>query len=412
MDHDSTSRLALSEALIPSIITRSNTYYLTYLRTFAIAIVVIEHSALAYTPVGAESWFLVDSSTSVLWTLFVHTTNIIIRPLLFFVSGFLIIKSYAKRGASKLVLSKIIRLGAPFLVAILFLNPIAYWLAEGIRHGSLDLEGFASYWIQRWIVQGEAKPVHLWFLQSLFLVTIAYTVYFEIFGMRFISYLRLDTIRSTFRSVLVLTCIMSAISGISGFGYYSKLELFANGLLVIHPVRLCDYFVFFGLGISASIGIWKPSDSYSGRDALQFWLPSAIVSSLLACLLILLVKGKIESNFGLLVMYLFLRSVASFAWLLFMTIVFERCANLKDGRLLGLSSHSYSVYIVHLPIIVALQGLLLSLNVSTLFKVVFVSTAGLVISILIGKYLLRRLPVLGPILYTAHILVLSRRPKK
>jgi glucan biosynthesis protein C len=398
MNYGPTGNLASSEAFIPSATPRAYAYYLTYLRTFAIAIVVIEHSALAYSPIGAEYWFLVDSNTSALWTIFIITTNIIIRPLLFFVSGFLIFNSYAKKGASRLVLSKTIRLGVPFLAAILFLNPIAYWLAEGVRTGSLGLGSFASYWIQRWILQVEARPAHLWFLQSLLLVSIVYTIYFQILGTRFLRRLRIDTFGSALITALILTVISSAISAITGFGYHSKLELFGSGLLVIDPVRLVDYIVFFGLGISISIGTWKPSDSYSVSNALQFWLPNAIVSSLLVCLLALLAKEKIESPSGLLVLYAFLRSFAALAWLLFLLVIFERYIGNRNERLLDLSSQSYSVYIVHLPIIVALQVLFLSWNVSTAVKVVLVSISGLIASILIGKYLLRRLPMLGPLL--------------
>ena len=106
-----------------------------YLRSFVIVLVVFLHAALAYTSFSTfNATRYVDSSAPVVdasrWPfldLFVLFFDTFMMPLLFLVSGLFTISSLERKGSRSFFIARLQRLGIPFVVASLFIAPLAFW---------------------------------------------------------------------------------------------------------------------------------------------------------------------------------------------------------------------------------------------------------------------------------------------
>jgi glucan biosynthesis protein C len=105
-----------------------------YLRAFVIVLVVLLHAALAYTSFGTyDETHWVDSSAPVVdtvrWPLLDWVVGFLdgfFMPLLFLVSGLFVISSLTRRGSRGFFVSRLRRLGIPFVFGALVLAPWAF----------------------------------------------------------------------------------------------------------------------------------------------------------------------------------------------------------------------------------------------------------------------------------------------
>ncbi|MFC1975273.1 acyltransferase family protein [Chloroflexota bacterium] len=106
-----------------------------YLRSFVIVLVVFLHAALAYTSFSIfnETRYVdstapvVDTSRWPLLDLFVLFFDTFMMPLLFLISGLFTISSLERKGGRGFFNARLQRLGIPFVVAALFIAPLAFW---------------------------------------------------------------------------------------------------------------------------------------------------------------------------------------------------------------------------------------------------------------------------------------------
>ncbi len=106
-----------------------------YLRAFIIILVVFLHAALAYTSFSTfNKARYVDSSAPVVdanrWPfldLFVLFYDTFFMALLFFISGLFTISSLERKGSEGFFIARLQRLGIPFVIASLFIAPLAFW---------------------------------------------------------------------------------------------------------------------------------------------------------------------------------------------------------------------------------------------------------------------------------------------
>ena len=106
-----------------------------YLRTTITLMVIAHHSALAYT-----TWARFDShdvfrSTAPVvdvsrWAFLDYAENfndVFFMSLMFFVSGLFTLPAIRKHGAIGFARDRLLRLGVPFIFAVMFIIPLAYY---------------------------------------------------------------------------------------------------------------------------------------------------------------------------------------------------------------------------------------------------------------------------------------------
>jgi hypothetical protein len=143
-----------------------------YLRSFAVTLVLCHHAVLAYTtsafinfenPIATSSP-AVNEQRWPGFDLIVALNETFFMPLLFFVSGMFVWQSLARKGARKYLGGRLIRLGLPFVIGVLFLIPLAYYPARlqvGLITG-VD-SSYGAFWLGM-VRSGFGTAGPLWFL--------------------------------------------------------------------------------------------------------------------------------------------------------------------------------------------------------------------------------------------------------
>lgn len=91
-------------------------HYMDNLRALALLAGVILHAALSYSPLLASGWATADTQSSILidlWVWFVHTFRM---PLFFLIAGFFAHYLIEKRGVGGFLKNRALRLAVPFIV--------------------------------------------------------------------------------------------------------------------------------------------------------------------------------------------------------------------------------------------------------------------------------------------------------
>ena len=144
-------------------------YFIGWLRVFLIALVVAHHAAEPYNAAGGEWRELLDdpARSDLLLYLFVLNRTFFMG-FFFLIAGYFTAASYDRRGAWGFAASRLIRLGVPLAVLVIFgFGSIGY----GIYGAG------AGYW--RWLWQsyllgGNLEYGPLWFIAHLLFYTLVY----------------------------------------------------------------------------------------------------------------------------------------------------------------------------------------------------------------------------------------------
>jgi len=125
-------------------------------------------TATAY--LGGSNWYYVDPATSKAWvTVFFPASVISLFALgpLFLVAGWFSARSLAHKGAGAFARTRLLRLGAPLIVFIFVINPLASYLGDLGRGLHPNL---ADY------LRGVYAAGVMWFVAALLAFSLAYAL--------------------------------------------------------------------------------------------------------------------------------------------------------------------------------------------------------------------------------------------
>jgi hypothetical protein len=148
--------------------------YLDNLKIALIAAIIAIHGVLGYTDTGwwsygdAREGTLSDVST-VAFMIVVGPFGLLVIPLLFLVAGLLTPPSVNRKGPARFARDRLLRLGAPFVVYVLLIQPPAvYWVDH--RWGNAS----GSYWSEFLGSDGQPDAGPLWFVGVLLIYSLVY----------------------------------------------------------------------------------------------------------------------------------------------------------------------------------------------------------------------------------------------
>lgn len=368
---------------------KTRIYFLDYLRAFIILVVVVEHAALPYIVAESNNWFFFDPNTNIVFSAFVVIAHLIIRPTLFFVSGYFFLPSLVKRGPIKLIKAKLRRLGIPLVFGIIFVNPIAYYLARVVR-GTAE-GGFLHFFFNTWLIGEAMAPAHLWFLESLFMVIVIFSLYFSLNRNSQVQNF-FDSSWSIFKFGLILAIVFFLGTIAVGGDYNFRIDFIGNGLIRIQPARFVFYLFYFYLGVGLSQSPHRGiSGALAGRK-LCFWMGLTVFLNISLVAFLASYYAAIAESAKLILINSFLRAFGSLSFLITLLIIFRRYLNFSSRLGVWLSGNSYPVYVVHLPIVVIIQFWLLPWQISAFGKFVIVSALSIPLSYLSAEFVLKRIP--------------------
>jgi hypothetical protein len=385
--------------------------FLDNIRYLMVVFVVLLHSASSYGTFG-RYWVVDDATANIT---FFDITSLIIdafaMPVLFFIAGYFALPNIRKKGAFLFLKDKFIRLGIPWLIGVLFIAPIINYIYHYKHLGGKTLLGYGQFWLNWMKTAGDFHTGFLYpgiisYNQTAYWFISLLLFFFIIFGIIYALKKRFSPSSAiqekTNPGEIMLLVVLFAwglntiiIAAVAMIPYpYPNPWVGVASVLQFQTWRLPVYIVYFALGIYAFSKNWFVKDNYFPGHPL-LWIAICII----LCFGYLLIFKSFISNLTSLelrFMSALLGSVVRAIFLIIFTNIAFRYWNRPDKINKTLAANSYNIYLVHLPIVVALQLLLFNLTgTPSLIKFGIVSVVSFLMSYIISKYAIKPHPRLS-----------------
>jgi peptidoglycan/LPS O-acetylase OafA/YrhL len=358
------------------------------LRSFAIILVILHHSILAYStfvefndenPVKNVSP-IVDSDTFPWFNLIISLNDTFFMFLLFFVSGLFVWGSLQRKGRSKFIKERILRLGIPFLVAVPTLIPLAYYPAQleidtinGSEHN------FIQYWLDL-AGNGFRTAGPLWFIWLLLLFNLIFITLYAAFPI--LDKLFKQKVPVIFRHSSLFFLVLIPLSVMVYFPISVIVIIFKIpwwiyiGPFGFQTNRIFLYFLYFIAGvILGGYGIERTFLRKKGNLRKYWWV------GLFVALPFFLIFMTIQLGFVIASGSLVLTATGFFLWK----------KNKQNRFKRSFRQNSYGIFIVHYFFVIWMQYLLLDIPLPGIFKGLIVFVFALILS-WFAVDLLRKIP--------------------
>jgi surface polysaccharide O-acyltransferase-like enzyme len=367
---------------------------LSNLRGVVIVIVLAFHSSLAYLasapaahhafdqpPYTWQAFPIVDAHRWIGFDVFCAWQDVSLMALMFFLSGLLTAASLLRKGARTYVLDRAWRIGLPFVLAAVFLSPLAYYPAYLSRTFEPSFAGFWNQWLS--LPSWPAGPQ--WFLWQLLAVNALAAGLYWLVPSSIEQLRRLGAWAGT-RPVKFLALLIS----VSAVGYvplalaFSPWAWNALGPFSLQLSRPVIYIVYFFAGVAlGSQGLGRGLLAEDGPLARNLWalMGAAITSFALwaGCTSLTLPEwgsAGLPAQFGAALAF----PIACACCGMFLLAAFLRFATWQNRALDSLSEHAYSMYMVHYVFVVWLQFALLGTGLIAAAKLAIVLSGSVAMS--------------------------------
>jgi len=238
--------------------------YLDYIRGFIVILVVLQHATQCYAHYwGGRFWFVPapDRSTS-FDILFMYTDSFAMQAL-FFVAGIFVLPSLMRRGWKGFVREKLIHLGVPFALGVIFIVPLLmypkYYLTK---------DPYMSYW-EFWTTIFFTHCLSsggFWFLALLlilsFIIVVLHSTFPQLTSLlgKFVSII----VRRPLVGFLIVGETGAALIGISDLIWGAPWWIGFLSLFYVRANMFFSYILYFLLGVGFYL-----SDIYKDKNILE-----------------------------------------------------------------------------------------------------------------------------------------------
>lgn len=366
---------------------RSDAYWPGFasLRAIAMLLGITLHSAMAYIskPLEGAVWLVTESSSQICDLIFwwVHAWRI---PLFFFLAGFFARSTMERHGPAGFARRRLKRLVVPYFVAIYTIGPVLYsvfaigWYVTGqcTYAQMMPHVPFPAH------IESQAfGPGHLWFLQDLIIMSIVYLI----LSVALSADSRAEDSVIAERLALWWMPIMFAVpTSLLLWSDVSPIVAIDNTFLA-DPPRLLYFGVYFVGGIMAFRNrTWF-------RGVTRFAPLHLLLSLPFVVIMLLLQNGHVvdvQTSGGRLALC---STVAIVAWLTVYGLLglFLRYLNSEPPTVRYIADSSYWMYLIHLPVVAALQVVLYEVDIPSFVKFMIVGFTTTVIGLLSYRMLVR-----------------------
>ena len=364
------------------------------LRGVVILIVIAFHSALPYLasqpphpfafdaePYRWVAFPIIDHQRWFGFDLFCAWQDISLMPLMFFVGGLFAPASLGRKGAFRYLADRWWRIGLPFVLAVAFLSPLAYYASYRLTAADPSLSAFWQHWRQ--LPMWPSGPQ--WFLWQVFVLSALASAMYG-FAPRGGEALSRWVGRLGERPLVFVACL----TGLSALAYIPLAMIFTPwawsnvGPISFQYCRPLLYLVYFFAGFA--IGTYGCDRSLLRTDGpvARYWL--AWLAGAVVCMC---AWGGLTSltlpdwNASPLVERLAAASAfpfASAAGVMAYLAIALRLLRARDRLLDSLSANAYGIYLVHYVFVLWLGYALVGEPLNAVFKMIIVFSAALVSS--------------------------------
>jgi peptidoglycan/LPS O-acetylase OafA/YrhL len=389
--------------------TTSRLFFIDHLRAALVILVVLHHVAAVY---GASTPFyyteppLSDLLAFQALLVFMLVNQGWFMGAFFLLAGYFTPGSYNRKGSGSFLKDRLLRLGIPLILFIYVLSPISFlglWKMPAIFGGIETPLTWQSYWqiYPNFIGLGP-----LWFVAMLFIFSIGYAAWRGLLRKRTtssmdgsspISYLRIGIF------ILALAFVNYLLRIVIPIG--KEVSLFSDILSFPTLGYLPQYLSFFILGTIASRHDWfRTLPGSMGVVSLLcalvagiFLFPLAFSGKLLSLQVGPALGNALGNAHWQSAVYALWDSITAVGLCLGLITVFRRFLNEENRFGRFLSQHGYTVYLIHIPLIVLLAIALRGLDLPNLIKF-GVATVIVVPTCFIVAFIVRKIPGVARIL--------------
>jgi len=329
---------------------------------------------LAFPIIDNERWIGFD--------VFCAFQFLYLMQLMFFLSGVFVWPSLRRRGARPYLYHRLWRLGAPFLLGVYLLMPLAYYPVYRVT--AVDPE-WSAFWAH-WTALPLTPTGPMWFLWFLIALNIGAVAIYRLPARAQRSLARLVGKAAAHPGgSFVGFLAVSAITYLPLAAFYSPWKWLGVGPFEIQAAFAPQYALYFLLGLAVGAhgyerGLFAVDGSlmrhwsslvFGGLAAFLLWIvPTALIAKVPGSPVALL---RVVGDFGLVAF----AAAACFA----MTAVFLRFAAARWPLLDPVSENAYSIYFFHYLFVLWLQYALLGLALPAVGKGAVVVVATVILSL-------------------------------
>jgi len=305
-------------------------------------------------------------------------------PILFFISGYFTPASFLRKGTVGFLKDKVRHILLPWILGIVVLIPL-YPIFSGkpVSYviGLIKENPFYLFNSQS----------HLWYLGILFIFLFAYTLFASFIPPA--SGCVSGSDRKNVVILLVFTVVSVICASLSDI-YITPFDnwLYFAYIFTLKPAKIVTYICIFALGVYAWQTNWFTKDG---------WMPKMAVWRILAigtmtCYMIIRLIVIPDYNFPLFEKLVpAIDAICSFTTLIYMLLIGIKFQTSRiSGFLVNVSPYSYGIYWVHMPLVILYLYLINDLNFSIYLKWASGVLIVCILSWLISKYVLKKLPLL------------------
>ncbi|MDX2182006.1 MAG: acyltransferase family protein [Bryobacteraceae bacterium] len=367
------------------------------LRAAALLLGVLLHAALSFTP-GVHDWAIADVHSSRALDAFVFWVHLFRMPLFFFLAGWFGARTYFAKGERAYLAARLRRVAVPLLVGWIAIFPflLAAWIWAMKRAAPERLpEQFAALPVGKLVIGiyvrgmlGERFTLgHLWFLWDLALLSLIAIAAVRAPGAKAIGSWLARRVARPGGPLLIALPVAAVLFFAPGWNGLFPDE---RALIPPHWPTLFAYGCYFAVG-------WVLAGDSEAFDRLTAHRPARLVVVAFFTTLLYVAHSRLgaqEQTAELLHGWrrgLFSLSYAflGWRWIFALTALFRARVKRLSRGVRYLVASSYTVYLVHLPIVVFLQTALYDRPAPWPFKYALISTAALAISLAIYHVLVR-----------------------
>jgi glucans biosynthesis protein C len=364
-------------------------FFLDHLRAALTVLVVLHHLAVIY---GAAAVFYYvepptkqDQLATALLAIFVLVNQAFFMGFFFLISGYFTPRAYDRKGAATYFKDRLLRLGIPLLVYLIVLSPIAMLsplilsdvYPAGVAHqATFPYLPHISSWREVLLLFGVGP---LWFAEMLLFFCLGYVIW------RLATRNRVQTDQGE----RIYNPPSYAVRIVVPIGL--TVPIFEFPTFAYFP----QYLSFFIVGCVAVRRNWFQSVRGSmGIVGIVIALVATIVLAPIA-----LSNGAAFLGYGTLqsAAYALWDSIFSVGICLALLTFFRRFFNRQNRVGHFLSQQAFTVYIIHIPVIVLLALALRSVHIEALLKFALAALIGVLLCFALA-FLIRRIPLAARIL--------------
>lgn len=350
-------------------------HFVQWLRVFLISLVVAHHAGQPYGPTGGE-WPVDDPTNSEPLLLFFAVNAAFFMGFFFLISGYFIEGSYDRKGARAFLSGRLLRLGLPLVVLVIFLNgSFGYATTDTPR-------GYFGFLLLDYVGGGNLEFGPLWFIEHLLVYALLYTLVRLLFPAR---PPRTEPGPPGHLAILAYTITLAGVTVLVRQTWPIDEWRLLFGVLLLEPAHLPQYASLFLIGILAGRGRWF--EQIEKRIAYTwFWIG---IGAFAAAGVLIATDAETPAWLTPMDVWAVLEAFVCVGMILGLLAFFHAHVDQAGPLQRRLSDNAYGVYLIHVYVVIGLQVALLGVAWPALAKFVFVTVSGIALSLLVVDTLRR-----------------------